>query len=534
MTFNLITTPWIPVLRRDGRDLISPGQFTSQPDNPILALDAPRADFNGALVQFLIGLLQTAFAPADRDEWFDRLESPPTPERLAAAFAPIAQAFDLDGDGPRFMQDQNPLADQKPLPITALLIDAAGSATHFVKNLPQQGISPAMAAMALFTMQTNSPAGGVGYRTSVRGGGPLTTLVLATPDETQQVSAILWHTLWLNVLPAESELFAKAKVAPTPEAIFPWLSPTRTSEKGGKETTPMDVHPLQQFWGMPRRIRLDFEAAADARCGLTGEPSSLLVRQYRTKNYGTNYTGAWHHALSPYNHDLAKGEITAMHPRGSIRYRHWLGLVQRGGDNKKSQRIPAAVVGRFFDGNAPLRKEGWRYRLWAFGYDMDNMKPRCWHESTFPLFHFDSAAERDDFESAAARMIQAAGEFLNNLRNCLKDAWFSENDPRRKKADTGFVEDAFWTETEPAFYDHLQALAQADEHEAARRSAFDQWHAELHRYTQNAFERWANAGQIADQTHPRRIAAAARRLRLFNHGKNIKGLLDMADRKEAA
>jgi CRISPR system Cascade subunit CasA len=532
LTFNLLTTPWLPVRRADGTTgQITPDQLTATPANPIVALDAPRPDFNGALVQFLIGLLQTACAPADREAWFDRLESPPDPEQLAATFAPFIDAFHLDGDGPRFMQDLDPLTDQKPLPITALLIDTAGSATHFVKDLAQQGFSPATAAMGLYTLQTNAPSGGAGHRTSLRGGGPLSTLILAAPEDGSP--ATLWQTLWLNVLPADTELFTKAEVAQRPEAIFPWLRPTRTSEKGGKETTPIDVHPLQQFWGMPRRIRLDFESTTDEYCGLTGMASPLLVRQYRTKNYGANYTGAWAHTLTPYNHDPAKGPPTAMHPRGSLRYRHWLGLVKTL-DDKKVQRIPAAVVSRFHSYDYGLAREGWRYRLWAFGYDMDNMKPRCWHESTFPLFNFDDAGQRRAFESAAAALIQAAGEFLNNLRNALKDAWFSDKDPRRKKADTGFVEDAFWAETEAPFYDHLQTLAQAGDHALARRAVFDSWHAQLHGYTLDAFERWANAAAIADQSHPKRVAEASRWMRINNHGKAIKALLDLPDKREAA
>ncbi len=57
MTFNLLTTPWLPVRRADGAsELIIPDRLTVNPANPIVALDAPRPDFNGALVQFLIGL----------------------------------------------------------------------------------------------------------------------------------------------------------------------------------------------------------------------------------------------------------------------------------------------------------------------------------------------------------------------------------------------------------------------------------------------------------------------------------------------
>lgn len=532
MPFNLLTTPWIPIHRRDGsRQEITPDQLTTDlADNPVVALDAPRPDFNGALVQFLIGLLQTAFSPADRYDWFDHLETPPNPEVLTQAFSKVAPVFDLDGEDARFMQDQDPLAEQKPLPITALLIDTAGSETHFVKDLPQQGLSLAVAALALYTLQTNAPSGGVGHRTSLRGGGPLTTLVLATPDRPERAGdkTTLWQTLWLNVLDRETLGY---DAEPPREDIFPWLRPTRTSEKGGQDTTPDDVHPLQMFWGMPRRIRLDLEQALPGRCALTGREVPGLVRSYRTKNYGTNYIGPWQHTLSPYTHDGK--ELLAMHPRGSINYRHWLSLVQ-GQEDKKVHRLPARVLVRFNSPKYRLARGGWRYRLWAFGYEMDNMKPRCWFESTLPLYHFADDERRRDFEADVKNMVLAAGELLDNLRNRLKDAWFSPNDPRRKKADTAFVQDAFWQETEPAFYERIDALAKAEDHEAARRATFDAWHRELKEYIQTAFDRWVHYNQITEQTHPGRIAAARRNLRLFSYSKKIRGLLDLPTKKKAA
>jgi CRISPR system Cascade subunit CasA len=525
MPTNLLDNPWIPVRRRDGTpDMICPWQIAER-TNPVVAVAAPRADFNGALWQFLIGLLQTAFAPDDEEDWFERHEDPPSPETLRAAFDRYRDAFYLDGEGPCFMQDRDPLEGQKPLPITALLIDTAGSSTHFVKDLSPEGFSPAMAALTLFALQTNAPSGGVGHRTSVRGGGPLTTLIVCTPDETSPRQPTLWDSLWLNVL--EASRFPGARK--NPEDIFPWLGPTRVSDKTGVTTTPQDVSPLQMFWGMPRRIRLRLEEADDGTCGLSGTATNLRVREYRTRNYGTNYPAeTWHHTLSPHNRD-AKQALPA-HPRGSISYRHWLGLAQRAGD-KKTQRIPADVVDAFY--HRKLHHEGLRFRLWAFGYDLDNMKPRCWYEATLPLFRLETAEARQAVESAVDVMVNAAWEFLGNLRGCLKDAWFAKNDPRRSGADTAFVESAFWAETESTFYDYLTDLAAHVGDAERRKGRLHQWHTDLLRYTEQSFDRWVNAKLIGDQTHPRRIAEARRNLRRFNYKARIKNLLDLPTKDQA-
>ena len=106
---NLIEDRWIPVRRQNGKEeKIAPWELTSNFErNPIVALAAPRPDFQGGLMQFLIGLLQTA-APPDEDnglEWEDWFVEPPEPETLRTEFDPFVDYFHLDGDGPLFMQD---------------------------------------------------------------------------------------------------------------------------------------------------------------------------------------------------------------------------------------------------------------------------------------------------------------------------------------------------------------------------------------------------------------------------------------------
>src|SRR5690625_2027125 len=201
---NLVKNRWIPVRTSDGKSRwVAPWQITEGVgDSPLVAVDAPRADFTGALMQFLIGVLQTAFAPEDMSEWKRCFRNPPSPEALQETFKPFEEYFEFGPDRPSFMEDLE--LDQKfDKPIGGLLIDAPGGNTlkenkdFFVKRGSVRQVCPEFAAMALLSLQINAPSGGVGHRTSLRGGGPLTTLVVNTPHG---VFDTLWHNLWLNVL----------------------------------------------------------------------------------------------------------------------------------------------------------------------------------------------------------------------------------------------------------------------------------------------------------------------------------------------
>ena len=86
---NLITDAWIPVRSQSGVfKLISPLDLTDAND-PAIQLDAVRPDFNGALAQFLIGLLYTLMPPKDDEVWEDMLFSPPSRTVLEAAFLKV-------------------------------------------------------------------------------------------------------------------------------------------------------------------------------------------------------------------------------------------------------------------------------------------------------------------------------------------------------------------------------------------------------------------------------------------------------------
>jgi CRISPR system Cascade subunit CasA len=135
LVFNLLTDPWLPVIRRHtGRCVIRPAQVTESLDeDPVIAIDWPRPDFRIATLELLTGLLATAVPPLDGDDWLDWWREPPESAALDKAFAPFAHAFELDGDGPRFLQDLENL-ESGAEPIERLLIEAPGESHEYEKH----------------------------------------------------------------------------------------------------------------------------------------------------------------------------------------------------------------------------------------------------------------------------------------------------------------------------------------------------------------------------------------------------------------
>jgi len=495
--FNLLTDRWLPVRRRSGaRESIAPHEITAGfSDDPVLAVDAPRADFTAALTEFLIGLLATAGLAEDEDDWDALWDSPPLSERLAEAFAPLAHAFALDGEGPRAFQDLDPLEEAGESPVSGLLIEAPGANTLrlnrdlFVKRGQVAALGLPAAAMALITMQLYAPSGGAGHRTGLRGGGPLTTLALAGES--------LWHRLWVNVETRAQLAARQPDPRRTGEAdIFPWLAPTRTSEKKtGCTTTPDDVHALQAYWPMPRRIRLVFENAEEPlRCAITDEPVARCVRAYRTRPYGVNYEG-WQHPLSPHYRQKPGDPVwLPMHGQtGGLTYRHYLGLVYNDDpDPAQARHKPAAAVA-----HARGARFGWggeRIRLHAFGFDMDNMKALGWVDSEMPVPPRLGRDADDEAEGLVRRMVDAAAIAGSAAQWGVKSALF-EN-PGDVRGDFSHIERRFWHVSEAPFFALVTEMPAALAAEGDPQLFEQRWQAILYRTGLAVFDEHVDSNSL--------------------------------------
>lgn len=520
---NLLTDPWLPARRqRSGSCVIRPAQIAEWIDaDPAISIDWPRADFRIASLELLIGLLATACPPRDHHAWLDWWETPPSPEVLDAAFAPLAHAFALDGEGPRFLQDFDDLAADRE-PIERLLIEAPGDSTTrnntdlLVRRGRVASLGRPAAAIMLYTFQSWAPAGGAGNRTGLRGGGPLTTLAIPHP------ASSLWHLLWANVAcgrpPATADL----------PRVFPWLAPTMTSE-GSRTVTPQSSHPLQCWWGTPRRIRLDFIPADPAvPCDLTGTPDNVQVIGWRQRPRGANYA-AWGgvHPLTPTYRQKPGSEVLPVHPQpGGIGYRHWLGLVLATGDGL---RLPATAVHEWRQDRVrdafpddPTDNS----RMLAAGYDMDNMKARAFVETEMPLPAMADAEAQKQLDRLSAMLVVSAERVASLLRGAVRSALFSQGATVKLDSELlSSVRERLWEQSEPDFF---QAL-----HNAARRGAVEPfpecatWRTMLHTLAIRLFDEAAPLTADSAAAAPR-IGRARRQLlfALLGYGKDGTALFN--------
>ncbi len=466
MTYNLITEKWIPVAPRDGGEArwIRPAEI-AEAGNVEFAWG--RADLTIASYELLIGLLSVVYPPASDDQWRERLRKPPAVKDFEDALAPLIPWFNLDGDGPRFMQDLEDFEGDE-LTTDVLFMDAPGANTLknggdlFVKSGRFTSLSMAEAAIALYALQSFAPSGGAGHRTSLRGGGPLTTLIRGDANQ----SATLWFQLWANVSrsriqiePLLNDWSNEIQAA----RVFPWCAPTPTSEN--KKTFRIgEGHPLQACFSMPRRIRLKFSGissnASDGGTDAHADKEEPLVTGFKMKSYGINYDESWNapgwrHPLTPYyTPKTAKdGTELPVHPKTSrLGYRQWAGLVFT-----REVQSEKTGAGRGIARNIDYfkRRESMSLNILAAGYVMDNMKVVDFLEAEFPLIVAENSEVNHMLEAAAFDFVEAADTAASALRTALGKAL----DAAAGKTVLEGPVNEFWAATENQFRQSLRALA---------------------------------------------------------------------------
>lgn len=410
---NLIKDAWIPVVRRDGsKATIAPWEIA---DTSVLDVDWPRPDLNVACLELLIGMVFLCDPPSDIEAWSERCD--PDPDRLRDRMSAFAPAFDLLGEGPRFLQDLDDLRlmDLEESPVDMLFIDSAGEATIkknadlMVWRKRYPSLSLPMAAMALYTLQSFAPSGGAGHRTSMRGGGPLVTIV----DPRKGSAGSLWDLVWANVPHGD------------PGSIddLPWMRPTVASDEGRK------IHPEEGrlhpecFFGMPRRIRLIDD----------GEEVTGVLQ----KNYGGNYS-QWIHPLSAYYRVKEDSEwLPRLAKPGAIGFRGWLGvLVRKTGDSR--QRLASCIeTWGARGGDADVIVAGWA---------MNNMSPIEFTHSRQPLLPL--LPEEQDLIVGFVRAADIAGSALREALQFGMGAGSA----------VGAQQERFFTVLEPEFLSAIRSV----------------------------------------------------------------------------
>ena len=529
---NLITDPWISVIRKDGSDTIMPWQI-AEAENPVIEINAPRPDFQGALYQFLIGLLQTCFAPEDKHVWEEHWKKLPTKDELRAAFEKVKDAFELDNpDGPSFMQEHPDTNNHYEvfekadwLPVEDLIGGALSGNTRkgnkdlFVKTKQIELISPYWAALALFNLQVTGVLAWGKHRVGLRRNAPLTTLIM--PDSDQ---CILWQKLWLNMIYREDiDLIPGDLTKKDHSDIFPWMGKTRTSPNK-KPTSPSDGNPLQHYWAMPRRIRLEVEPVKEKKCDLSGDKLEHGVRFYKRIHDGIYYTNGWVHPLTPYTRlrkDKFPRPIEGKYAGGG--FRQWVSLnydEHADEKNKKMRWGRALVVKHYYD--EKKHRVGENTKLWCFGYDADSANVKCWYESIMPTFQVPND-DVDALKNHVSEALQIAYQIVQELRFSLIRAWFRPQTDSNGKQKWNHVTRAinkaghlstyknieyeYWESLKKAFTAMLSELIAYGQTPGKPLHIYAQWVKEIQKHCLNYFDRDA-LGEAVDEIDLRRVVEA--------------------------
>lgn len=491
MPLNLITDEWIPVIKDGERVQIRPYQIA---EKNVERLAWFRPDFNLACMELLIGLIFLVDPPNDDSDLIERYYNPDI-NRLKQALEPFESHFELIGNGVRFLQDLEKFeVDQaKPKSVDMLFIDSAGEQTKkhnsdlIVHRDRYKSLSLPEAAMALYTLQAFAPAGGAGNRTSMRGGGPLVSLIQPLDSETSK----LWRTIWLNV-PASKPLSPDL----ASEAL-PWLRKTRTSEND-KTVISDQSHKGEMFFGMPRRLRL-----------IEKEERIIGVVQ---KKYGTNYSN-WIHFLSPYYRNKPEEEFLPVHPKpGKISYQNWLGLIIEHRNNDKKKRV-ADTVKRFNNiaGSRP------KVELLLGGWAMSNMTPLDFNIGSYPSWKTEEVVE-----DRIAQLIEAAEKSISGLIRALKDSISIQGESALA------IRENFYFETENTFKSRVTELVDKSHSDD---NVEQKWLHHLRKVALGKFDKLTTPlfSELAISDIEKIIKARAILLSLHSKNKEISEILDLND-----
>ena len=280
---NLLEDAWIPV-RTDG----GAGTFCLLTYRDLLCnagnwqVSLPRDDLELACVQLLVCMTQVMFLPEDDRTLRTRLAELLSPDAFAAGVAPCRDWFDLDHPTQPFMQMRGVMASEVT-PIQKLLIGLPEGNNHAFFNDAGEVrcLSGPLVAIGLFNQATNSPSFGGGFKGSLRGRAPITTLI---------AGETLRDTVWRNVLTRRRVAERQILVPGFDHDQPTWVKPIKE-----KETIRWNEIGLVRglFW-QPARVEL-VKSEADAPCDvLSGEAAHVYTGFFKEK-FNFTVEGVWPH-----------------------------------------------------------------------------------------------------------------------------------------------------------------------------------------------------------------------------------------------
>lgn len=299
---NLLEDPWVPVRADCGR-----GEFRLLTYRDVLCgsgqnwqISLPRDDLELACLQLLVCMTQVMFLPNEDVELRARIATPLASDEFDTAIAPYAEWFDLDHHTQPFMQtrgvDGEWTSMQKLLPGMPEVTSKSATAHCFFNEVSEaRYLSGAVAAIALFNQASNCPSFGGGFKGSLRGGAPITTLVF---------DADLRRMVWRNVL-TRIRLAERQIDAPGPTLDKPvWVEPI--TEKSVIQWNRIGL--MRGLFWQPAHVELVKSEGVRA-CDVLGGDAVAGYSGFRKEKFNFTVEGVWLHPHGALNFTLKKGVL---------------------------------------------------------------------------------------------------------------------------------------------------------------------------------------------------------------------------------
>ncbi len=469
---NLLTGEWIPVQHEGVFEHISLKALLTQDEDWQISL--PRDDMEMACLQLLVSLTQVLFIPDNKGQLVEHIAQPISESDYIAAIESKQDWFELDHPQHPFMQIRGVKA--KELTDMAKLFAGLTGATSsaFVNESGLAGqLCPSCTAMGLFNQAANCPGFGGGFKASLRGDSPITTLILGSN---------LRQTIWRNVL-------CKKML----DVSMPWFETARNKSPNWvdlvKEKENIEAHQtglLRGLFWQPAHIELikgDGEGVCDC-CGQQGE----CYIGFKKEKFVYEFKGVWPHPHGPRVFKVARGEREEKFSSFTTAAPSWTLLTQFliRKEQEREGHTPAPVVSQARQMDVVNR----RLYLMVGGY---RNKQASILERRHELFNI--AREWQNNDRQIERIVDTGLTYRTELRKKLFGFFKATGASLQDQA-----EHRFYKQTEPLVHGMLRNM---DFKES--KAAFSDYHQQLREATHNIFK------QVTEpyQNEPKMIKALA-------------------------
>lgn len=335
---DLLQDKWIPVRQVNGGtpQAITLEQLLCGDKHWLLSL--PRDDMELAALQLLICLVQVSWIPENEQALHSYVTKPLSMDAFRQGISKWQDTFCLDHPEHPFMQVKGVDA-KEPTGMDKLLAGLTGATNCTFINEPGQGeaLCCGCTAIALFNQANNAPSFGGGFKSGLRGGSPVTTLVQAVDSRFTDLRT----TIWLNVL-THSSLVTLMGDELQLSQLPTWQQPIVAGASIAAANTGL-VRGL--FW-QPDHIEL-CPAIGAGQCTGCGQHVDQRYSGFFKAKFNFTVDGTWPHPHSPRLLQVKKGEtqekflaFTTSAPSWTQLSRVLVKLQPEKGD----AQLPAAVV----------------------------------------------------------------------------------------------------------------------------------------------------------------------------------------------